>query len=566
MKKRIILINIGLFFIFLPYLHANAQSIPVNTPAIEDAYRRAQLAGELDSSYSFTIRPVYPSGLRNNKNVFDPDSSLANESLSKFNGIVRSRSNKAMIQLLPLYWQQQYNAKSPYGWNDGAMIPSRGYQTLISAGIFAKLGPLSIQLRPEYVYAKNKEFDGFAGNRPDGDFIYYFRYNNAIDLPERFGQAAYSRFNWGQSSIRLTAGPVSAGISNENIWWGPGLSNSLLMTNNAEGFKHITLNTLKPIRTPIGSLEAQIIAGRLEGSGFDPFDIQQSPIAEVYYIPRKEDWRYLSAIALSYQPKWVPGLFLGFTRGFQAYHGDLRNFSDYFPLFTPYQKVNTDDGDPFDRDQLTSVYARWLFTRAKAEVYFEFGKNDNAFNIRDFLMSLEHSRAYVFGLRKLVPLKNRPNQYLQLNAEVTQMQQSIDRLLRDASAWYLHFQVRHGYTNKGQVLGAGIGPGGNVQSAGVSWINGLKQVGLQVERLVHNNDLYNYAFNTDGDSRRQWVDLGAAAHAEWDYKNFIISTKIQVISTLNYQWRQKGFDPSTYYIPENDVMNFHGQLGLMYRF
>lgn len=563
--KIVILIKTGLFFILLTYLRADAQSIPVNTPALDDAYRRAQLIGELDSSYSFTIRPVYPSGFENNKNVFHPDSSLANESLSKFNSIFRSRNNKAMIQLLPLYWQQQYNAKSPYGWNDGAMIPSRGYQTLVSAGIFAKLGPLSIQLRPEYVYAENKGFDGFAGNRPDIDIFNYLTINNQVDLPERFGQAAYSRFNWGQSSIRLTAGPVSAGISNENIWWGPGLSNSLLMTNNAEGFKHLTLNTTKPMRTPIGSLEAQVIAGRLEGSGLDPFDIQQAPVAETYYFPRRNDWRYLSAIALSYQPKWVPGLFIGFTRAFQSYQGDLRNLGDYFPLFTPYQKVNTDDGDPFDRDQLTSVYARWLFTKAKAEIYFEFGKNDNAFNVRDFIMSPEHSRAYLFGLRKLVPLKGRPGQYIQVKAEVTQLQQSIDRLVRDSGAWYLHSQVRHGYTNRGQVLGAGIGPGGNHQSIGLSWISGLKQAGLLVERLVHNNDLYYAAFSSDS-TRRQWVDLGAAAHAEWDYKNFIISTKIQVISTLNYQWRQKGFDPATYYIPENDLMNFHGQLGLMYRF
>ncbi len=38
-------------------------------------------------------------------------------------------------------------------------------------------------------------------------------------------------------------------------------------------------------------------------------------------------------------------------------------------------------------------------------------------------------------------------------------------------------QVTHGYTNRGEVLGAGIGPGGNLLSANVSWVKGLKQIG-----------------------------------------------------------------------------------------
>ena len=53
------------------------------------------------------------------------------------------------------------------------------------------------------------------------------------------------------------------------MWWGPGTRNSLIMSNNAPGFLHFTLNTKKPIETFIGSFEGQIISGKLEGSGFN---------------------------------------------------------------------------------------------------------------------------------------------------------------------------------------------------------------------------------------------------------------------------------------------------------
>ena len=43
------------------------------------------------------------------------------------------------------------------------MITNRGYQNLISAGIFLEWGPLSVQFKPENIYAENKDYDGFLG-------------------------------------------------------------------------------------------------------------------------------------------------------------------------------------------------------------------------------------------------------------------------------------------------------------------------------------------------------------------------------------------------------------------
>lgn len=547
-----------------------AQTIPVGSPILEDYYRRLQLIGQLDSSISFSVRPLAAQALKQD-HVFDPAGSLTNDSWMKQSGPIRFANGKGIFQILPFSWQQQYNSHHPFGSNDAAMIPAKGYQTLLSGGFFAKFGPLSIQLKPEFVYAQNSAFESYGDNRSDAELSAYYGNYNVIDAPERFGNASYQKLSWGQSSIRLTVGPASLGLSNENLWWGPGVKNSLIMSNNAAGFKHVTLNTVKPIKTYIGSFETQVIGGRLEESGFTPLSKTSLSNGQNQYLKPRADWRYLAGFNLNYQPKWLPGLFLGFTRTFMSYGADLNSAADYIPFFIPFQKVNIDNGagdDGMSRDQRTSLYARWLFVKAHAEIYFEYGLNDNSYNLRDFLGSPDHSRAYLFGLRKLVPLKGKTDEFIQIGAEVTQLSQTIDGLLiRGAGSFYYHGQVRQGYTNYGKVLGAGSGTGGNLQSLEVSWVKQEKKLGLSFDRLEHNRDFYDSAgFGNAKGGSRTWVDFALGAHGEWNYKNLLFNAKVQGIKSLNYQWIQQDFTASEYYIPHHDVFNFHGELGVAFRF
>jgi hypothetical protein len=546
-------------------LNSLAQTIGVGTPVLEDYYRRLQLTGNLDSSISFSVRPLSAEALKQ-KDVYDPDHSLASDSWTNGNGPIHFANDKGIFQILPFSWQQKINSDHPYGWNDGAMIPSKGYQTLISGGFFAKMGPLTIQFKPEFVYAQNRAFESYSSNRSINELNSYFNNYNYIDVPERFGDASYTKLSWGQSSIRFTYGPASLGLSNENVWWGPGVRNSIMMSNNATGFKHLTLNTVKPVKTYIGSFEAQILGGRLEESGYAPLLAEKN----LWNRPRN-NWRYLAGLNLNYQPKWLPGLFLGFTRTFMSYGDDLEGLADYIPFFIPFQKAKIGSGagdDGLSRDQRTSLYARWLLPKARAEIYFEYGLNDNSYDFRDFIGSPDHSRSYLFGFRKLVPIKAKTDEFIQVNAEVTQMSQTIDGLLlRPASGFYYHGEVRQGYTNNGEVLGAGSGSGGNLQSIDISWVKGLKKLGLAFERLEHNRDFYDSAgFGNSKGGSRTWVDFALAAEGEWNYKNLLFNVKVQGIKSLNYQWRQKDFTDTQYYIPHNDVFNFHGELGVAFRF
>lgn len=484
-----------IFFLFLT-AQIYAQTIPVGRPDFsEERYRNQQLiSGAL---HSFTIRPV---------------------------------TDSTATGLLPASVLTSVNSLAPMGWNDGAMIPARGLQTYLTAGFFTRYKALSLQLMPEFVYTENRDFETFSlqGAYRAPMLVLW----NSSDIPERFGNSAYTRFRLGQSALRLSSRSVSVGISTENLWWGPGFRNSLIMSNNAPGFLHGTFNSVKPLKTFLGAFEFQLIGGRLEGSGVAP-NTQSYLVYGVNYLePKSTDARYISAITLNYQPRWIPGLFLGFTRAFHLYTSDMGSgFSDVFPFLLPFEKKNLPLEDAKRRDQLASFNLRWVFPASHVEFYGEYGYNDYKNSFWDWLTSMEHSRAYILGLRKVFPQS--PGRYIRLAIENTTMEMTADRLVRNNGPWYRHDFVRHGYTHEGQVLGAGIGPGSNLQTFDLAFVRPSSIAGFSIERYAHNMDYYYDAFK-DYDSK--WVDLMWGGYYQKRLSSYTITGKLNFAWMRNYEW------------------------------
>lgn len=539
-----------------------AQVLPVGTPVLEDYYRRLQLLGKLDSTISFSIRPLTNQALKQ-QDIYHPTDISESSSIQYF------ADDKGFIQLMPLDWRGQFVSSYPYGWNDGGMIPAKGFQTYLSAGVYAEYKFLSIQLKPEFVSAQNSVFDSYRGRDEKDWQIWWTRYANMIDMPERFGNGAYTRFFPGQSSIRLNFHPISIGISTENLWWGPGMRNSLLMSNTAPGFLHGTINTTRPIKTGIGSFEGQLVGGRLNSSGFTPKQLSDDDYHDIYAIPKPDDWRYFSGLVLSYQPKWVSGLTLGLINVFTVNSKDMGNkLGDYIPFFpSGSSSPLVDPTDPASssdmaaQDRNFSVFARWMVPGAHFEIYGEYARNDHSWDTRDLLVSPNHSRSYMVGMRKLVPLGISTGDLLQISAELTQLEPSKSVTLRDTGPMYQHYIVRGGYTNLGQLLGAGVGVGNNIQSLQVSWIRDLKQIGVQIERLVHNND---FMYHTSKDLRSNWVDLGLSLNGQWDYGRFLFSSGLQLTRAFNYQYRVEN-RADFWKFGKQDKMNLFFNVGAFYR-
>jgi hypothetical protein len=396
---------------------------------------------------------------------------------------------------------------------------------------------------------------------------------NRIDMPERFGESAYKKTTLGQSSIRLNYKSLSIGVSTENIWWGPSIRNGIMMSNNAQGFKHITFNTRKPIQTKIGNFEFQLASGILKPSGFTPPNINRKYAGTTLYVPKKEENndRFFQGFTFTFSPKWISGLHLGINRWIQIYEEALRGNGKYewiknrYNGYTPswflvfnnlLRKNDKYDEYEYETDQAASLFFRWVWKDSKAEIYGEWGYNDSKFNLRDLFLDTDHARAFTLGFNKLFDSAINSSQF-EFTWEWTKMEQTASRLLRSASSWYMHSRVRHGYTNNGEVIGASIGPGSNSQYFGVSNLNNNRRIGIGLDIIERDNDFFYRAWEDSEDFRRYWKDYNFNLFYEKKFQNFWGSLNILYSKSLNYQWELVQDDSLPYYQPGRDLDNFH---------
>jgi hypothetical protein len=538
-------ISVQAFFVCLSLINYNkvySQIVPAGNKTFEEYYRRAQLMEGLESnSYSFTLRPMVK--------LFSNDSTQQNFNLS------------------PLYTTTEFNSNRPYGWGNGLMIPNTGLQQYISFGLFFTSKFFEIQFQPEFVLAENKSYFGFPDTFDERITRARFHFWNYSDVPERFGEGSISKFGFGQSKAVLKFKKIEMGLSTQNIWWGPGQWNALTFSSNAQGFPHLTLNSREPIKTFLGNFEGQILVGRLENSGSFPTQFDELNLR--FFRRFNGDWRYLNAMMISYNPKWIPGLFFGINRTYQQYNNNRGNsFRELFPIFDPFQKTEFGfDRDSEGRDQQATVFARLFVPSAKVELYFEFGRRDHAFNWREAILNPEHARAYLVGFNKLIEIKEL-NKFLQVRGEITHQQESINRIIRYEGlagrySWHMH-QLARGFVNYGEQLGVGVGPGSNVQTLEVALVDKFDKIGLLFERLENHQDFYFRAFAQQKEYQ-PWIDLSVGFLFDKRWNNLILSSRLHLINGVNYQWQ---IAPET--TPEfpkgENLFSIHSQVSLIYLF
>jgi len=120
----------------------------------------------------------------------------------------------------------------------------------------------------------------------------------------------------------------------------------------------------------------------------------------------------------------------------------------------------------------------------------------------------------------------------------------------------MHHRVRHGFTNKGEVIGAGIGPGSNSQYFSLAKISENIKYGLSIEVIDQDNDWFYYAFEEAKDFRRYWKDLNFGfSYSNKIKKNWIVFN-LNYSRSLNYQWALEDFS-EPYYHAGIDQDSFH---------
>lgn len=434
------------------------------------------------------------------------------------------------------------------GYNSENLYAATGWQERLSVGGRFQYKGLHIQVQPEWLMVQNRAQAMISTQFTDANFFsrYYFYNINTIDQPSRPGMGSFNKVYPGQSFIRYEfSNGIAAGVSTENIWWGPGLRNALLMTNNAPGFLHAGIQTLKPLKTALGYIEAQALIGRLDSSGVEPVENQRQ-FAEFWpgaYVPRiSQSKRGIAAIMLSWQPRWVPNLYIGFAASRHYYNAQKDSLGQSFPDY-PYTSSPQDTYHA----SLGSIFMRYVMPGDRAELYAEFGRADKVatvFNLFGDTIPL----AYTVGLRKLLPIGINKG-FIDIAAEITHLQLPDPRLIFTADnpfgipktrSWYTHPRIRQGYTHIGKILGAGIGPGSNSQTISISWIKGFNRIGIRAERVAHNKDFYYYSHisgNLGGGIHNQyWTDVSISLHGQYSWKQVQLAGAITSLSALNYRW------------------------------
>jgi hypothetical protein len=350
-------------------------------------------------------------------------------------------------QVAPLTGDGWYNTGFPFGENDGAVWRGRGLTVAAQWGVALRYGVLSVSVKPIAFWAENRDFPLMA-NRQTGALIYADALAPLnIDRPQRFGASSYARLDPGQSSIRIDAFGLAAGISTANEWWGPMSEWPFLLGNNAAGFPHVFAGSSTPWNVGIGRIHGRVVYASLEQSDYTSITVSGGR-------------RFAAGIIASFMPRGIDGLEIGAARFFHEPWPDSGiGWRELRKPFEAFLKANVAldpgagaGGNP--DNQLASFFARWVFPSNGLEVYGEFGRDDHNRDTQDLLLEPDHDATLGLGVRK--SWRRDDGGLTGLRVELFDLDPSTLGRNRGEGDKYTHSITRQGHTQRGQVLGAGF--------------------------------------------------------------------------------------------------------------
>src|SRR5688500_3234265 len=161
--------------------------------------------------------------------------------------------------VLPAYLRVAANSDYPRDWNNGAQWAGTGASASLNGGATFRWYWFEAAFAPLLTVQENLAYD--LTRYPDSTTYsaYIDRWHGRfIDLPQRFGIGAFSTLDAGQSYARVRVAGWRAGVSNENLSWGPARRNPLLLSGTAPGFPHVFIETSRPNNVVLGTAELQL--------------------------------------------------------------------------------------------------------------------------------------------------------------------------------------------------------------------------------------------------------------------------------------------------------------------
>jgi hypothetical protein len=397
--------------------------------------------------------------------------------------------------IIPPEYFETTNSNIPFSMNDGALWAGRGRSARITGGVRLEAGPLRVIVAPEWLSIDNnfwviRDTTRFyyppiadSARRQGGLVLPWYAGKYSIDLPLRQGTAPIRKREWGQSTAMIDYYGAAVGLSNENEWWGPGIRNALVLSNNAAGFPHAFIRTARPLKTRAGDVNLRLISGQLTESKY--FDTTST-----------NNHRTISSFGFSWIPWFAPKVELGGARSVYATTSRGLASGIRASLFDAFKYVGRPDSRGFaddslypgGRDQIMSLFGRWVLPADGFEAYAEWARYEFPVTLRDMLQAPNHTQGYTLGLQYARPVELL-NGAVRLLAELSSVEQSPTFRDRPVGSFYTSRRVIQGYTNNGESLGAAIGPGASSQYVAVDYLADFWSVGIFAGRVRWNEDI-----------------------------------------------------------------------------
>ena len=361
----------------------------------------------------------------------------------------------------------------------------------------------------------------------------------SADLPLRFGDQRYTRIDPGETTVEVVLPFVAVGATSAAQWWGPGIRNALVMSNNAAGIPRGYLRTPKPLRTRLGDVEAQWMLGGLEESPF--FDIDS-----------RNNLRSVSAAAITLRLAADSGLTIGAAR---AVYANVRRFErlpgHVADVLFDWHRPPLDGPVNRTSDQITSLFARWVIPDAGVAAHVEWARSRLPTSFRELVVDPQLGQGYTVGLEWAKEIGAAT--IIRAQAEATTLEQTPESVGGMAPEFYASHSVIQGYTQEGQSVGAAIGPGSSSQYLGATLVRGNWQLGGTLGRIRWEEGAY---YRPPSQGRFAWrahdVSLFAGLSARRDWRWAQVEASLLRTLRMNYL-----FQTPNAFTPNNRTFDIH---------
>ena len=226
--------------------------------------------------------------------------------------------------------------------------------------------------------------------------------------------------------------------------------------------------------------------------------------------------------------------------------------------------LTDEDGEPRGHDpdnQIATLFFRYLIPEFGFEAYGEYSRNDHNADWRDFRGQPNHHRAYTFGFMKTSQLNR--NRLMAVHLELNQFEVMRTALTRGGGrlgGWYTHGNQVLGFTNNGQILGGGYGPGANIQMLRTTLYNPQGGLSLKLGRIAYHNSRLDEHFD-------RFIHANEVEVERWEVRNVEIMFGVEATLFLLYDIEmtaslEQSYIMNQHHLKDNNLWNTRLELVL----